>query len=99
MSNEELESLLDRYLRDMHTSVEAERTKSRLDMEAVRGMFNDVLKAMQELRGHVDTRLARVDQKMRGVEARVSMLEDTTRKRPAANIKALSTYEKTDTGS
>jgi hypothetical protein len=69
------------------------------ERQVIQGMFTKVLAEIGSLRSHVDEQIRDVRQEVRGLQSRVTVIEDDRRKTPSrVPPKALGTYEKTDTG-
>jgi hypothetical protein len=91
--DEDLRGLLRDYLHD--TGGERRQVKD---------MFDKVLGAVSSLRAHVDNELSSVRQDVRGVSARVQILEEDRKRKPSASIfpvdpkKIEEHYTKTPTG-
>lgn len=89
--NDEIEALFKKYI------AEAQGAEM---LAKVQGMFTNVLAAVTELRSHTDARIEEVREEVKGVRARVTVLEGERRSPSLAprQIKALETYEKSPTG-
>jgi hypothetical protein len=85
--DEDLKTMLREYLHD--TGGERRQIKE---------MFDKVMTAVSNLRGHVDDQIASVRADVKGVEARVTIIEADRRKTPSKAPQAIATYQKTDTG-
>lgn len=95
-TNEELDRTLRRFAEEMQRKAEESAVLTK-----VQGMFTSVMGSIEGLKTHVDAQITEVREEVKGIRARVVVLEGEPRKRsmtPPA-MRAISTYKPTDTGS